>query len=209
MDDQIERHQPLITARLIFGPKAFPPPPIIAARMEFPFISVPQQHERSPTPEIRTPRKHSLAPKRQHPTSKIASTSNRSSTPRRHTVDLQTTPRRASTPHVAFEDYVDPGSPLTDLPDEDEHESEEDGEVSKKIPKPAGSAGRPQSGGYNLQDKLTWNDITYESIMVSLLNVLGSMLTKLTGSYTQTGKDEIRHHKKFPWTGYEENQANL
>jgi hypothetical protein len=47
-------------------------------------------------------------------------------------------------------------SPLTSLSDEDnELESEEDGEVnSTKIPKPPGEAGRPQSGGYNLQEKL-------------------------------------------------------
>jgi hypothetical protein len=167
MDDQIERHQPLITARLVFAPKAFPPPPIIASRMEFPFISVPHQYERSPTPEIRTPRKNSLTSKRQHPTSKIASgsTSNRSSTPQRHTTPRATTPR-----HAASENYVDSGSPLTELSDEgNELESEDEGEVSIKIPKPPGSAGRPQSGGYNLQDKLTWNDITYDSIMVSLL----------------------------------------
>jgi hypothetical protein len=71
---------------------------------------------------------------------------------------------------VAFEDDVDLGSPLSPLPNEgDELESE--GDVSKKIPKPPGEAGRPQSGGYNLQDKLGWNDRTYESIIVSLQNM--------------------------------------
>jgi hypothetical protein len=62
---------------------------------------------------------------------------------------------------------VDPESSLSSLSDEeDELESEED--TSKKIPKPPGEAGRPHSGGYNLQDKLDWNDKTYESIVVSL-----------------------------------------
>jgi hypothetical protein len=169
MDAQIGRHQPLITARLVFAPKTFSPPPIITARMEFPSISIP-----------------SLTPKKRHTTPK--STSSRYSTPRRDTtpkrkqapesdmdVDSETRPKRASTPtidtrFVAFEKYVDLGSPLSPLPNKegDELESVEDGEVSKKIPKPPGEVGRPQSGGYNLQEKLSWNDKTYESIIVSL-----------------------------------------
>jgi hypothetical protein len=73
---------------------------------------------------------------------------------------------------VAFEDEMDIQSPLTPTPGEsDELESEEDGEVSAKVRKPPGTVGRPQSGGYNLQDKLGWNDITYQSIVVSLLKV--------------------------------------
>jgi hypothetical protein len=81
------------------------------------------------------------------------------------------TPQRDATPtrkrleknFVTFEDNSvtvvddeDMGSPLTSLSDEDnELESEEDGEVnSTKIPKPPGEVGRPQSGGYNLQEKL-------------------------------------------------------
>ena len=69
---------------------------------------------------------------------------------------------------MAFDDNM--GSPLSGLSDEDELESEEDVGTRKKIPKPPGEAGRPQSGGYNLQEKLNWNDRTYDSIVVSLLN---------------------------------------
>ena len=166
MDAQIERHQPLITARLVFAPKTFPPPPIITARMEFPSINVPQHHQRSPTPEI--------TPKRRHTTPKSTYSMD---------VDLETTPRRAATPtrhpmpkdtqrsrgaSVTFQDNIDLESPLTTLTESDE----EDGEINEKIPKPSGTVGRPQSGGYNLQEKLTWNDRTYQSIMVSLLNAL-------------------------------------
>jgi hypothetical protein len=184
MDAQIERHQPLITSRLVFAPKAFPPPPIITARKEFPSISVPQKHRRSATPEIRIPRK---TPKRRHATLKSASTPNR---------------RGAS---VAFEDDVDSESSLSSLSDEsDELESEEG--VGKKIPKPPGQPGRPQSGGYNLQNELGWNDMTYQSILVSLINVLQSILKKkLTESGAKTGEDEVRHRKKFQWTRYEKN----
>ena len=61
------------------------------------------------------------------------------------------------------------GSPLTPTSDENDGlDSEEDSEnVNTKVPKPPGMVGRPQSGGYNLQDKLGWNDMTYQSILVS------------------------------------------
>ena len=166
MDAHIDRHQPLITARLIFAPKAFPPPPIISAWMEFPLILVPQQYERSPTPEVRTRRPPPINTERA----------------------------------VALEG---PESPLTPAPDESNERDSED--VSTKIQKPLGMVGRPQSGGYNLQDKLGWNDTTYQSIVVSFVIVLRSILKKLTESGAQTGKDEVRHCKKFPWTGYEKN----
>ena len=60
-------------------------------------------------------------------------------------------------------------SPLTPTSDEDGDglDSGGDGNVSTKVPKPPGTVGRPQSGGYNLQDKLGWNDTTYQSILVS------------------------------------------
>jgi hypothetical protein len=109
---------------------------------------------------------------------------------------------------VAFGKGVaeDKGSPLTSISDEsDGLESEEDGNVSTKVPKPPGTVGRPQSGGYNLQDKLGWNDTTYQSILVSLINVLRSILKKLTESGAQTGKDEVRHCKEFSWTGSKKN----
>ena len=96
-----------------------------------------------------------------------------------HASDTATTPKRCSTPRISqgisvtLEDDGDVGSPLTSLSDEDgELESEEDGEVnSTKIPKLPGEAGCPQSGGYNSQEKLGWNDKTYESVIVSMSKV--------------------------------------
>jgi hypothetical protein len=167
MDAHIERHQPLITARLIFAPKSLPPPPIITARMEFPLFSIPR--ERSLTPERHTTPKRAPTPKR-HPTPQ------RNATPTRNRLQRNS---------MAFENSMDVdhdpdapesgdlGSPLTSLSDEDrELESEEDGEVNgTKISKPPGEAGRPQSGGYNLQEKLGWNDKTYGSVIVSMSKV--------------------------------------
>jgi hypothetical protein len=42
MDAQIEAHLPLITQRITFAPKAFPPSAVITARMEFPAIVIKQ-----------------------------------------------------------------------------------------------------------------------------------------------------------------------
>ena len=71
---------------------------------------------------------------------------------------------------VTVEDDGDLGSPLTSLSDEDnEFEPEEDREVNSiKIPEPLGEAGCPQLGGYNLQEKLGWNN---ESVIVSMSKV--------------------------------------
>ena len=72
-------------------------------------------------------------------------------------------------------------SPQTPMAEENdglnpELDSEEDG---TKVLKPPGTVGRPQSGGYNLQDKLGWNDTTYQSILVSFCyNVLRSIMKK-------------------------------
>ena len=55
MDAQIESHQPLITPRIIFATKAFPPPPIVTAWMEFPPFSIPLHCEQSTTPPEECP----------------------------------------------------------------------------------------------------------------------------------------------------------
>ena len=180
MDAQIDRHQPLITARLVFAPKVSPPPPIISARMEFPSISIPQQYERSPTPEVRPPR----------------TTSRRAATPARRPTPINT--QRAENPEEDID--LDLGSPLTPTPgDSEELDSEEDGESSTKVPKPSGMAGRPQSSGYNLQDKLGWNDTTYQRILVSLLNAsLRSILKKnLQGLVHKLAKTRLDTVKSF------------
>jgi hypothetical protein len=54
-------------------------------------------------------------------------------------------------------------SGLTDLP-----ESEDELSLPvAKIPKPPGEAGRKNSGGFNLQEVLGWNDDKYKKFMVS------------------------------------------
>ncbi|KAF8817371.1 hypothetical protein BYT27DRAFT_7039951, partial [Phlegmacium glaucopus] len=62
---------------------------------------------------------------------------------------------------------------------------------NKKILKPQGEAGRPQSGGYNLQEKLDWNDRTYESIIV--IHKLAKMKLNTTKSFHSQDKKTIKH----------------
>ena len=55
MDAQIEIHLPLITHRITFAPKAFPPPAMITARMEFPAVTIsPRDLTPPPTPDPKT-----------------------------------------------------------------------------------------------------------------------------------------------------------
>lgn len=52
-------------------------------------------------------------------------------------------------------------------------ESEEEHTLSvAKVPKPPGEAGRKNSGGFNLQEVLGWNDDKYKNFMVSYASLL-------------------------------------
>jgi hypothetical protein len=58
---------------------------------------------------------------------------------------------------------------FSDSDDDSLSSSSEDSatEAPGLIPKPRGQAGRPQSGGYNLQETLGWSKRTYDSVIVS------------------------------------------
>src|SRR5271154_1780514 len=115
-DAQIESPLPLITQRITFAPKSFPPPPVITARMEFPMITV---SHRDFTPPLST----DLDPK---------AGSRHRATPRREKTPLSGQKRREHS--VMFDDEMDTGplSPLT------ESETEDDSVQNGKIKKPRG-----------------------------------------------------------------------
>lgn len=141
MDAQIESHQPLITPRIIFATKAFPPPPSITARIEFPPFSIPQHHEQSTTPAA--PEEHSSTPKR-HTIPKCTSTPNR-----------HTTPKHASTSR--------------------RHAMPQQNAASTGKQRPQGTSVvfmNVDSDTSQIENKLGWNNRTYESIIVSLSNTL-------------------------------------
>ena len=157
MDAQIKGHLPLITQRITFAPKVFPPPPVITARMEFPPITI---SHRDFTPPL------TLNPKTG--SKRGAGTPSRETTPRPEKVPRRDkTPRPENTPSrhsVTFDDYMDAG-PLSPLSTDSEDENED--AQSGKIRKPSGGSGRPGGKGYNLQVELGWNDRTYENVVVS------------------------------------------
>jgi hypothetical protein len=63
---------------------------------------------------------------------------------------------------------VDSDAEMVDpLPIDSDPESEDCGVEDEKIPKPPGEAGRPMSGGYNLETALGWKCNTYNTILVS------------------------------------------
>jgi hypothetical protein len=58
-------------------------------------------------------------------------------------------------------------SPLSELSDSDK--SGDENRDAPKIPKPKGEAGRSNSGGYNLQEALGWEEKRYSEFTVSYL----------------------------------------
>ena len=51
-------------------------------------------------------------------------------------------------------------------------DGEDNDEAEGKIPKPAGVAGRPRSGGYNLEQSLAWRKNDFKRLKVSLFSWL-------------------------------------
>ena len=146
MDAQIEGHLPLITQRITFAPKAFPPPPVITARMEFPAITISHRDFTPLSLDTKTGSKRRATPRRE-------------TTPRPEKI-----PRQENTPRhsVTFDDYADTG-PLSPLTTDTEDKEDQSG----KIRKPRGGSGRPGGKGYNLQIELGWNDLAYNNVVVS------------------------------------------
>jgi hypothetical protein len=75
---------------------------------------------------------------------------------------------------------VDEESDSTDesnLPDSPESENKATLPLAK-IPKPPGEAGRKNSGGFNLQEVLGWNDNKYKKFLVSHPSLWQFLLTK-------------------------------
>jgi hypothetical protein len=58
-------------------------------------------------------------------------------------------------------------SPLSDPPDSESSDGEDNGDLIDTIPKPKGEAGRTNSGGYNLQKALGWEEKQFGDFSVS------------------------------------------
>lgn len=116
--------------------------PLITNRIEFRFNSLPAP------PQI-TPRRE-LGPH-------IRRQARRSSVPySRPRLVREKTPARAQ---------VRSESPLSNLSDSESSEDESEPDI--RIPKPAGEVGRSNSGGYNLEKALGWNEKRFNEFIVS------------------------------------------
>jgi hypothetical protein len=65
---------------------------------------------------------------------------------------------------VTFASTTDSSDSLSEASDTTEDDADFDQRTP--IPKPSGEAGRPRSGGYNLEDTLAWPKDQYEALVV-------------------------------------------
>lgn len=89
----------------------------------------------------------------------------------------------------------DDSSALSSVTDEDDSGSDDEqqpaGEDVVKIPKPAGEVGRPNRGGYKLEDALQWNTARMRVFKVCLVSIaLRTLLTFVSQSLIHQLVDE-------------------
>lgn len=155
MDAHLEKHLPLITARLVFAHRALPPPPTITQRMSFPLIDTyARSRETTPRP---------LEQANTTPTTPNTP-SIRIIVPRK--VNVVRSSEAPSQQEVLF---VSSGSSSnSDNEEMNVDDDDDDGPFPRKlIMKPKGDATRPGRGGYSLNEALGWNQKTYDSVLVS------------------------------------------
>jgi hypothetical protein len=80
---------------------------------------------------------------------------------------------------------------LDTLSSAQDSDDEEDRQLTNKIPKPPGEAGRPASGGFNLEEALGWPKGTYQKILVSYL-----IMRAIASSYLETKEIHSRSSTK-------------
>ncbi|KDR79750.1 hypothetical protein GALMADRAFT_136361 [Galerina marginata CBS 339.88] len=211
MDAQVENHLPLITPRLIFAPQNFPAPPTITPRMEFPSLNI-EARDDSPAPEsgarlhrAGSPPNHavpsSTVPRRagtpRAPTLVTSNTATRrAETPRALRFASTASPRRAGTPEdmemSPTEQHQRSISISSSTEDEEMGPSETEGEVvGNKIKKPKGDVSRIGRGGYNLHDKLGWNQRTYDNVL-ALVSKLAKEMLDTSQSYRGQSRKKVQ-----------------
>lgn len=159
MDAHLENHLPLITARLVFAPRALPPPPTITPRMSFGFGAINLAgREESPMTE----------PKRARTPLRRADTARQITVPRRVEFRMPSEPlaqhNQAEYLSSASDEEMDNGVGGSD--DDNQLDYDNDNTLNL-IPKPKGDVSRPGRGGYTLYQALDWNQKTYDSVLVS------------------------------------------
>ena len=159
----IRRHQPLITLRIPFEVQPLPPPPAIALRKNFRGVFT---------------KSNDKAPSRRHPALVPIPVVSKSTPPKSSRVEndpaleVRRNAISGGNGAVANIDSEDSESDLSDLDglsDTPELQQAASSLLSK-IPKPPGEAGRPKSGGFNLEETLSWPKEYFNDVQVGSFN---------------------------------------
>lgn len=171
----IRRHQPLISLRIPFDVQRLPPPPTITLRKNFQSTLRPSSNR---IPLSRRPPFVVPMP--------VAGGSAKNSESRNgdHAAPVQCTPGGVRSKMADVDNDADkPESDLSDTENEEDlHEFHPHDKVlqsfTAKIPKPPGEAGRPGSGGFNLEETLGWPKEEFNKIQVSYksLKIIQSLI---------------------------------
>jgi hypothetical protein len=171
---EIRRHQPLITLRIPFDVQPLPPPPTITLRTNFESTLRPSVNRK---PQFRRPQFLVPVP--------VASGSAMKS--RKEASCAAPAAQRASSDgRNRIADDAEPD--LSDLSDVSDSESQgslsdscEAPVQSTKIQKPPGEAGRPKSGGFNLEETLGWSKEFFNKIQVRCASINIIQTSRLIG----------------------------
>jgi hypothetical protein len=93
---------------------------------------------------------------------------------------LRSIARRSPAPNSSHHSEPPRASDLDSLQgdiDEDIESVSDDSVMEPTIPKPAGEAGRPESGGYSLPDALRWSPSAFQSLRVCYISLDFHILT--------------------------------
>ena len=154
----IRRHHSLITHRIPFEVQPLPPPPTIALRKNF---------QGALTKSTRKPARHlpALVP---------IAVSGRNTPAKSSRVENDARPEVQQTTIVGDGAAADADDSESDLSDVDSPSDipnmQQASNSPSKIPKPPGEAGRPKSGGFNLEEMLCWPKEDFNTIQVRHFN---------------------------------------
>lgn len=157
----IRRHLPLITPRIAFEIQPMPAPPPLTLRMNLAErIRRRAIIDQDPNPQIHAPPVAVLPKPTSNKGVRPGPSENKKIVP---TDDNEGTITDGSESDLTdLDDVVDP---------EDTGTSQHAVQRTGKIPKPRGEAGRPGSGGFNLEESLGWSKDYFASVQVFLTQV--------------------------------------
>ena len=154
----IRRHQPLITFRIPFEVQSLPPPPAITLR---------QNLEGVLTKSNRKPPSHC------HPVFVPMPVASKNAPPKSSNdpaPGARQTAIAGGNGVIGADDSESELSDIDSLSDAPDSVQQAATSFTPKIPKPPGEAGRPKSGGFNLEETLCWPKEYFNAVQVRPFN---------------------------------------